>query len=670
MKFNHLHFSCILLLLLNLNFSQAQTFVNASVSSGSLNGSSWANAYSDLAVALANASTEEEFWIAQGTYYPTSGSDKTASFTVSVQGVKIYGGFQSGQTNLNQRDWTNHPTILSGDINLDNDSLGNSYCIFSIAQAVTTLTLDGLILQGGNANGQGGGGTINGAAVNINAYAAATGSTPNFNNCTFQNNFSKGQGGAVYLEAGNGGVAFPAFDHCIFQNNEAESSGGAVYHSGYQNGDISTTFTNCDFLNNTAGSSGGAVFNHGGNGGNASPTFKQCNFDSNNSIDQHGGALYNLGTIANGNSSPTIINCRFYNNSGYAAGAIYNNGTDSGNSSPTITNCTFVENYTTNSAGNGGAIYCNGSQSGNSSAMVTNCIFWGNTTVNTNGSEVVRSVDGAPVFSYCIVDKANCLEMQSGSNITCEDGMIYNQNPLFTNLANGDLTPSVVSSPAVDVGINGVNLETLDLSGNERISNSTIDIGTYEYQNTTPLPIQLISFRADSQQDKVKLSWVTANEINNEYFTIQHAMDGINFQDVEDLNGAGNSNYVLSYSTFHQAPKRGINYYRLKQTDFDGTSSFSHIVTAEVFNGKINTYPNPAFNEVNISFTDFEKGKINFAIYNIYGKEILSRQVEVENGGHVINLNEVASFLPGTYFIKIFNSPNGTSVHRFQKIVD
>ncbi len=667
MKFNHLHFSCILLLFLNINFSQAQTYVDAYVSGGSQNGSSWANAYSDLAAALANAAAGEEFWVAQGTYYPTSGTDKTASFTVSVQGTKIYGGFQNGQTALNQRDWENNPTILSGDINMDNDTLGNSFCIFSIGQTVTTVTLDGFTIEGGNANGQGGGGTINGAAVNVNAYSTPTGSAPNFYNCTFQSNFSKGQGGAVYIEAGNGGIAYPVFDNCTFQNNKATSSGGAVYHSGYANGLITTTFTNCDFLNNIAGSSGGAVFNHGGNAGNTSPIFKQCNFNANNSIGQHGGAMYNLGTQV-GISSPTIINCRFYNNSGYAAGGIYNNGTSGGKSNPTITNCTFVGNFTTDPGGNGGAIYANGSIGGESKPVITNCIFWDNMTQNSNGSEIIRSVDGEPLISYCLVDVNNCSELQSGPNITCGVGMVYNQDPLFTNLANGDLTLSSASSPATDQGLNSVNSEPLDLIGNDRIINTTVDIGAYE--NQTALPIELISFRANFQQDKVKLSWVTANEINNEYFTVQHSMDGVNFQDVEDINGAGNSTSILSYFTFHKTPKRGINYYRLMQTDFDGTSSFSNIEAIEIFNGKINAYPNPVFSEINISFADFEKEKIDFAIYNIYGKEILRQQVKIDHDLHIINLNEVGSFLPGTYFIKIFNSPRGTYIHKFQKVVD
>lgn len=664
MKAIHLSLYCLLFLFININFIQSQTFVDASVVGGANDGSSWSNAYVDLAVALSNASAGEEFWVAEGTYYPTSGSDRGISFSVSVQGVKIYGGFLSGQSNLSQRNWVNNSTILSGDIGTTNLNTDNSYSVFTIPQTVTTITLDGLIIQ----DGHGSASTGNGGGVNINAFSTPTGSAPIFNNCVFKNNYALILGGAVHVEAGNGGVAFPTFTNSTFSNNESGSSGGAVYFSGYNNGNISATFTTCNFLNNTAGASGGAVFNHGGIGGNSSPVFKQCNFDSNQSVQDHGGAMYNLGTNS-GSSHPTIINCRFYNNSGYAAGAIYNNGSNGGMSNPTITNCTFVANFTTNSNGNGGAIYANG-QNGTSNPIITNCIFWDNMTQNTNGSEVIRSVDGAPILSYCLVDKADCAALQSGPNITCGAGMIYNQNPLFTDLANGDLTLLSSSSPAADQGLNSANNEPYDLIGADRVSNTTIDIGAYEFENLGGLPIELISFRADYQQDKVRLSWVTANEINNEYFTIQHSMDGINFRDIEEINGAGNSTTIQSYFTFHRTPQSGINYYRLIQTDFDGTNSLSHIEAIKILDGKINSFPNPVIDEINISLADFEQGKIDYAIYNIFGKEIFRQAVIIENELHVINLNEVGSFLPGTYFIKIFNSPNGTYVHKFQKVVD
>ncbi|MFK7774398.1 MAG: T9SS type A sorting domain-containing protein [Saprospiraceae bacterium] len=672
MKINHLHLCFILFLLLHFNFTHAQTFVNTNVIGGANDGSSWANAYPDLAVALGNANSGDEIWVAQGTYYPTTTSTRTISFQ-PPNNLFIYAGFSGNGTEVirTQRDWQSNTTIISGDIGTLNDPTDNTYQVIRLSNTTIALTMDGFSIQDGYANNI----QQDGGALFISAYASAISRTPTFNNCTFQNNYSELSGGAVYVQASAGGIATPAFNNCIFQNNTAGSSGGAVYNDGSSSGTVTATFIGCTFKGNIAGNvgsgSGGAVYNNGSQTGNTNPIFKQCNFENNAAITNHGGAMYNQGNLGNGNCSPNIINCRFYNNSGYAAGAIYNNGTDNGNSSPTIINSTFVANNATNASGNGGALYANGTN-GTSSPVVTNCIFWGNTTANTNGSEVIRSVFGAPILSYCLVDKPDCMALQSGviPNVSCGAGMIYNQDPLFNNLATGDLTLLSSSSPAADNGLNSANSESFDLIGVDRISNTTIDLGAYEFEILGGLPIELISFQANYQQDKVKLSWVTANEINNEYFTIQHSVDGVNFQNVEEINGAGNSTAIQSYFSFHKEPRSGFNYYRLMQTDFDGTSSLSHIEAVKILDGKINAFPNPVINEINVSFAGFEKGKVDYAIYNIYGKEIFRQQVNIEDEFHVINLNEVGSFLPGTYFIKIFNSPSGTYVHKFQKVVD
>ena len=664
MKIKQLHITLGLLFHFAFTTLHAQIYVNTNVSGGTHDGSSWANAYAELSAAINNSNTGDQLWVAQGTYFPTSTINRDIAFDLP-QGISIYGGFLGNETSLNQRDWTNHVTILSGNIGDAIDKTDNSYIILSAAQTVTHFVLDGLTIEGGYANGIY---QKSGAGLYINAYATPTGSYPTIANCIFQNNYSENGGGAVYVETGNGGKAAPSFQHCIFQNNESGSSGGAVYNSGYSNISLTPTFTDCIFSNNLSGESGGAVFNHGGLGGSTNPIFKECDFESNTATNGHGGGMYNLGSGNNSDASPTIINCRFFDNSGYAAGGIYNNGTNMGNSSPTITNCTFSRNFTTGYGGTGGAIYCNGSESGNSSAVITNCIIWGNNA--PFGSHVLRSVEGSPTIKYCLVDVADCSALQSGTlpNVTCGAGMIFNIDPLFTYEAGGDLTLQP-NSPAMNAGDNTANLEPIDLAKSSRITNATIDLGAYETA-ASALPIELISFRAQLQKDQVKLSWLTASEQNNNFFTIQHSVDGIYFEDIKKVNSAGNSSEIQSYFAFDNEPSRGVNYYRLMQTDFDGTTTFSQIESVKVYTGKISAFPNPVINQINITFSDFEKGKIEYGIFNIYGKEVYREKVEIEDGLHVIGLDQVRDFLPGIYFIKIFNSPNGEYVYKFQKVTD
>ncbi|MDA0991895.1 MAG: hypothetical protein O3A51_14240, partial [Verrucomicrobia bacterium] len=99
----------------------ATNYVNSQVLPGGLkDGSTWANAYSKLEAALSGSSSGDEIWVAAGTYYPTNGTDKTATFQM-VSGVDIYGGFAGTETDRSQRDPDTYKSILSGDIDQDGE---------------------------------------------------------------------------------------------------------------------------------------------------------------------------------------------------------------------------------------------------------------------------------------------------------------------------------------------------------------------------------------------------------------------------------------------------------------------------------------------------------------------------------------------------------------------
>jgi hypothetical protein len=107
--------------------SGTRWYVNASAAGG--NGTSWACAFNDLQQALAASDAGDEIWVAKGTYKPTTGTDRTASFAMK-NGVAIYGGFNGTETAQNQRNRATNVTILSGDIGTPNDNSDNSYHVF------------------------------------------------------------------------------------------------------------------------------------------------------------------------------------------------------------------------------------------------------------------------------------------------------------------------------------------------------------------------------------------------------------------------------------------------------------------------------------------------------------------------------------------------------------
>ena len=110
------------------------------------------------------------------------------------------------------------------------------------------------------------------------------------------------------------------------------------------------------------------------------------------------------------------------------------------------------------------------------------------------------------------------------------------------------------------------------------------------------LPINLVELTAEMDGDAARIDWTTVAEINNDYFIVERSKDGKNFEQIAQVQGAGNSNVLLNYTSYDQNPYSGLSYYRLTQVDFDGTTSTTEMVTLDNAMNQdldINYYPNP-----------------------------------------------------------------------------
>jgi hypothetical protein len=97
-----------------------------------------------------------------------------------------------------------------------------------------------------------------------------------------------------------------------------------------------------------------------------------------------------------------------------------------------------------------------------------------------------------------------------------------------------------------------------------------------------PLPITLINLTGKFYNGSTHLSWQTVSEQNNDHFTLSHSTNGLEFEQIGTVNGAGNSSQLLEYNFIHERPSRGINYYKLSSTDYDGTTYHKGIVSVLV----------------------------------------------------------------------------------------
>lgn len=173
---------------------------------------------------------------------------------------------------------------------------------------------------------------------------------------------------------------------------------------------------------------------------------------------------------------------------------------------------------------------------------------------------------------------------------------------------------------------------------------------------SSPLPVELLSFDAKAQSGVVKLDWITASEINNDYFTVEKSRNGFEFNDLLTVDGNGTTTAVSNYSAYDEQPYSGVNYYRLRQTDFDGRTSHSEIkVVSFIKAGVVSLYPNPFRGDIiNLSTTDANDVVEKVSVFDAAGKLIFSQKAGegfASNGITKINIGD--DIAEGTYMMEI-----------------
>jgi len=230
---------------------------------GTGDGSSWINAMTSLpdAQVLAGFCDIKEIWVAEGTYLPeiiNPGFPRLANFRFQLSDLTLMGGFSpaNGAVDLATRDFRAYETVLSGDIGVVNDPSDNVYNVVKTSDVFDTFTIDGFVIEGGNADGPGT--YSNGAG--LNNYALSEDSTPNLKNIIFRNNTAINAGGAIYssFNTSNRKAGFNA-SNIQFLDNTAGSNGGALFIS-TGSGKDQIIFENSIFLNNTAGNIGAVAY--------------------------------------------------------------------------------------------------------------------------------------------------------------------------------------------------------------------------------------------------------------------------------------------------------------------------------------------------------------------------------------------------------------------------
>lgn len=117
------------------------------------------------------------------------------------------------------------------------------------------------------------------------------------------------------------------------------------------------------------------------------------------------------------------------------------------------------------------------------------------------------------------------------------------------------------------------------------------------------LPITLSTFSASPKASQVEITWTTASELHNDYMAVERSGDGEQFAEIGQVKGLGTTDGPKTYAFMDDAPLQGVNYYRLRQVDFDGTTEY-HKVVSVIFDGQsaqaLRLFPNPAGNQLQV----------------------------------------------------------------------
>lgn len=400
--------------------------------SGLNNGTSWANAFTTIQPAI-DISTPglSKIWVSKGTY--TTGTSRTDTYLITDL-IKMYGGFNGTETDISQRNPKVNNTILSGDLNNDDNAIitnvettrqDNAYHVITLKGDFGSGTIiDGFTITGGNANGS------------------------LSNNCATSDplQYAHDRGAAIYANPDNPNRSVNAlFNNCIIEKN---SSTQIAVFSTFSPCGASGTFSDIDFEN--------------------------CIIRDNYSVESNNLSYGASGTYSN-NRHGSLINCLIYNNESVNAASVVRLSAAGGNGAACrvdIINTTITKNIS-------------GINKTVTTSNVSYCKIQNSIIYNNGGFQPIDITGNTPSSSNNIIQGA-----QLGGNPS---------DPKFVDADNNFRLQG--TSPAINAGDNSFlpsNI-TLDISGEARIFNTTIDMGAYEYDPSIVLSTENISLTTETK---------------------------------------------------------------------------------------------------------------------------------------------------------------------------
>lgn len=276
--------------------------------------------------------------------------------------------------------------------------------------------------------------------------------------------------------------------------------------------------------------------------------------------------------------------------------------------------------------------------------------------VNGNSSSctaIVTIVDNEPPTAVCASIGLNV--PQSGS-ISISPDMLDGGST--DNCMVSSFQASTTTFTCNDAGTNTVTLTVTDQSANSAICQSTVTINC-------ALPVEWGAVLVERSGKDVLIHWTTKQEMNNNQFIIEYSVHGQYFREAGKVDGQGTSQREYSYTYRHVNAPSAPSYYRIRQVDFDGSTSWSSVVRITAMDNDlpiVSLYPNPVTDLLNIQISELkpeEQATANFSVFDKYGRKVWQGNWQTELS--------TAGWLPGQYILQLVWT-KGFLYKRFMKL--
>ncbi len=283
-------------------------------------------------------------------------------------------------------------------------------------------------------------------------------------------------------------------------------------------------------------------------------------------------------------------------------------------------------------------------------------------SINSVNNGVVGSNGGSPSAAKCTAANSSWL---NGSATAEFNGPIYGIQ------FNGNTKVLTASQSGLTAG-STYHIKLIITDANDGAYDSGVFIEAGSFSSPITLPVTLIDFKGKCDNHGIQLNWFTASEKDNQRFVIERSEDGINFKRIGEIPGSVSTNYIQQYFFYDQSPSSALNYYRLKQQDFNGELTVFKIISVDASclsqqKLEFSLYPNPVNQNIFIDFNLDDDTDMSFEVSNSMGqivKTIFNKRYE--EGFQNLNI-DVSDLCSGVYYFKSYSNIK-TKVLKFVKL--